>query len=305
MTPLISAIMPTRNRLGALVRALSGIDAQRFRNFEIVVVDDGSTDGTAQWLRTNRPDISLIELSQSGGAAAARNHGVARSRGEIVAFLDDDDFWRPAYLEVQAAQFEAHPEADLCTTGHVEVHAGGRVSRPDLCPLYDYAKPLVHLMAECPIHTLSVVACRRTALERVGPFTESLSIVHDLDWYLRLLTAGGKVEHYPDALVDHAVPGGLVTRHREWFREERAVHRLFFLTHALDKHDRRRIRTSRALFFASIALAKGDLVFGVVRLAEAFFLSPLEAARTTARRLLRRWQFRADKWRAAEAEQAQ
>jgi len=298
--PLVSVVIPTRDRRGALERALASIEAQRFRNFEVVVVDDGSVDDTAAWLRLNRPSVSLVEIQQPGGAAAARNRGVARARGELIAFLDDDDFWHPSYLEAQVAQFEAHPKADLCTTGHIEVDAARRVSRPDLRPLYPYPEAVVHFLAECPIHTLSVVACRRAAFDRIGPFDESLSIVHDLDWYLRLIASGGQMAHCAAALVERSMPGGLVSRHRHWFTEERAFHRRFFAAGGCPKGRQRRVRSSRALLFARTALAKKDFVFGLSRLAEAFFVSPLDAGYISARRLARRWPRNANTMLTAE-----
>jgi glycosyltransferase involved in cell wall biosynthesis len=286
--PRVSVVIPTRDRLATLARALASIQAQSFRDFEIVVVDDGSLDGTATWLRTNWPAVSLVEIGQPCGAAAARNRGVERARGEIVAFLDDDDAWRPAYLEAQVAQLDAHPEADLCTTGHIEIDAAGRVSRPDLGPLHRYPDSVVHFLSECPIHTLSVVACRRAALDRVGPFDENLSIVHDLDWYLRLAAAGAKMEHVPTALVERSVPGGLVTRHRQWFAEERTVHRRLFAANKSASGYQREVRAARALFFARLGLARRDLSFGLARLAEAFLVSPLDGASIVALRLHRR-----------------
>jgi glycosyltransferase involved in cell wall biosynthesis len=286
---LVSVVIPTRDRRGALERALASVEAQRFRDFEIVVVDDGSVDGTASWLRLNRPSVSLVEIQQPSGAAAARNRGVASARGETIAFLDDDDVWHPSYLEAQVAQFEAHPEADLCATGHIEVDAAGRVSRPDLRPVYSYPEAVVHFLAECPIHTLSVVACRRAAFDRIGPFDESLSIVHDLDWYLRLIASGGKMAHCAAALVERSVPGGLVARHRQWFKEERAFHRRFFAAGGCTQGQQRRVRSSRALLFARTGLARKDFVFGLSRLAEAFLVSPLNAIYISTRRLVRRW----------------
>jgi glycosyltransferase involved in cell wall biosynthesis len=288
MMPRVSVVIPTRDRRALLARALTSIEAQRFRDLEVVVVDDGSVDHTASWLRARRPAFCVIEVAQPSGAAAARNLGVQQARGEILAFLDDDDVWHPSYLEVQVAQFEAHPEADLCTTGHIEVDAIGRVSWPDLRPSYSYPEPIVHLLTECPIHTLSVAACRRKAFERVGPFDESLSIVHDLDWYLRLAAGGGKMQHNSAPLVEHATQGGLVTKYRQWFAEERAVHRRFFATSHITHRQQRWIRAWRSLFFARLGLARGDLAFGLPRLAEAFFASPLDAARIATLKLARR-----------------
>lgn len=288
MRPRISVVVATRNRRQQLARALASIDAQRYRSFEVIVVDDGSADGTAAWLRAQRPQDCVVETDRPRGAAAARNRGVARARGEIVAFLDDDDAWLASYLEAQVEQLDADLAVDLCTTGHVEIDPTGRVSHPDVRPVFEYANPLVHLLAECPVHTLSVVACRRAVFARIGSFDETLEIAHDLDWYLRLLAAGGRLAHNRAALVERGVPGGLVTGHRRWFSEERAVHRRVFAAGFVGPAQERRIRTSRALLFARISFAKGDLRFGLARLAGAFAASPLDAARISGVRL-RRW----------------
>ena len=285
--PSVSVVIPTRNRRQSLQRALAGVDAQQFRDFEIIVVDDGSTDGTSTWLPLHRPDVILLTLPASRGAAAARNHGIARATGEFVAFLDDDDFWLPAYLAAQIAQFAADPHADLCTTGHFDRFPNGRLAAPDLLPRQNYPTPFVQFLAECPIHSLSVVACRRSTLTRTGAFDESLSIVHDLDLYLRLLAAGARLQHHPAPLAEKSVPGGLVTRHRNWFLEERAVHNRAFAAAKLPLSHQRLVRTARALLFARLALPKGDLTFGLARLAEAFFTSPLAASRILAVRFLR------------------
>ena len=298
-TPRVSVVVPTRNRRALLERALASLDAQRFRDFEVLVVDDASDDGTTAWLRETRPAIRVLEMARPVGAAFARNRAVALARGDVVAFLDDDDCWHPAFLDAQIAQLDAHPEAELATTGHVEVDASGRVSRPDLRPLFAYRDPLVRLLAECPIHTMSVVACRRAAFARIGDFDEKLDIVHDLEWYLRLAIRGGKLVHCPDALVERGVPGGLVSRHRRWFAEERGVHRRTFAVSPPARRHWRRVRATRALLFARVGLAKGDLGFGLARLAEAFAVAPLDATRIVALRLLRR--FKRERRDATEA----
>ena len=288
MTPRVSVVVATHNRRTLLARALASIKLQRYRDFEIIVVDDASIDGTASWLRTEHQEVILVELSTQSGAAAARNRGVEQARGEIVAFLDDDDAWHPSYLETQVAQFDAHPDILLCSTGHVEIDAASWVVQPSLRPLFNYANPLIHILAECPLHTLSVVACRRSALERFGPFDETLTIVHDLDWYLRLIVAGGRRAHDPSPLVERTVPGGLVTGHRLWYAEERAVHCRLFASTPISSRDQRRVRASRAMLFARIAFGKGDIVFGLARLNEAILASPLDCARIAANRVLHR-----------------
>lgn len=288
MTPRVSVVVPTRDRLAMLRRALAGVQAQRYGDFEVVVVDDGSADGTAEWLRSHRPDIRLVASTSPAGAAAARNRALDSARGELVAFLDSDDLWRPSYLEEQVAHLDRNPEAAFSYTDHLESGPDGRTTRPRNGTLLPDARPLVRLLAEAFIHTLSTAVCRRDAFERFGRFDESLAIAHDFDWYVRVLMGGGAIAHLPHPLVERGVPGGLVTAHRRWFSEDSAVIAKGLAASSARGRDESMVRAYRALFFARVALAKGDLTFGLARLAEALRSSPHWSARLVALSLARR-----------------
>src|SRR4030095_9754769 len=177
------------------------------------------------------------------------------ARGEIIAFLDDDDVWHPAYLEAQVEHLDAHPMATLSYTDHVERHPSGRSSRPDTQPLLAYPNVFVRLLAESFIHTMSVVVCRREAFDRFGRFDESFDIVHDLDWYRRVLVGGGSFLYLSPCLVERSVPGGLVTSHRKWFQEERTAHAQAFAGNLADTRHARMVHTYRSLFFVRLSLA--------------------------------------------------
>jgi glycosyltransferase involved in cell wall biosynthesis len=287
VTPRVSVVTPTRDRLERLQGALAAVEGQHFRDFEIIVVDDGSTDATASWLHSQCSKVRVLRLENSGGAARARNQGIDLARGELIAFLDDDDIWHPAYLEAQVAHLDAHPTATLSYAGHIEMHVSGRASRPDTQPLLTYPSPFIRLLAECFIHTLSVVVCRREAFDRFGRFDESLDIVHDLDWYRRILVGGGYCISLPRLLVERSVPGGLVTSHRKWFQEERTAHAQAFAANPVAVQHERMVRVYRSLFFARVGLARRDWNFGLVRLAAAFGASPYWTIRIAALRLLR------------------
>lgn len=288
MSPRVSVIVPTRDRREKLGRALDGVEAQRFRDFEVVIVDDASTDGTLPWLAARWPDVRALAMAHPAGAAAARNRAVEHARGELLAFLDDDDRWRPEYLEAQVGLLDAVPEADLSYADNVETDARGRHARPDARPLVSYPSPLVWLLAECFIHTLSAVVCRRAAFDRVGGFDERLAVVHDLDWYGRILADGGSIAHVAAPLVERGVPGGLVEAHRRWFEEECLVRARAFARCPAARDSERLVAVYRCLFFARTGLGKGDLVFGLRRLAEAFARSPVWALRIAALRVGRR-----------------
>ena len=287
MTPTVSVIVPTRDR-AELARALASVARQTHRPLEVIVVDDGSRKP----VRIASEAVRVERLSPSRGAAAARNRGVEMASGEVVAFLDDDDAWSPSYLAAQAAAFAADRELDVATTAHVECDADGRRAVPDLEPLLVYPHPLVHLLAECPLHTLSGVACRRSAFARYGAFDERLEIVHDLAWYLRVARLGGRFVHAPEPLVERAVPGGLVTRHRRWYREEAGVHAATFAVEPTLRRHRRLVRASRELFFARTAWVAGDHRFALARGCSAVAVSPHWAVSIAVRRLARRRRIR-------------
>jgi glycosyltransferase involved in cell wall biosynthesis len=294
MTPRVSVVIPTHDRLAALQRALASVAAQRYRDFEVLVVDDACTDDTAAWLDRQRAIRRIASETGPVGAAAARNRGVAEARGGLIAFLDDDDCWQPTYLERQVAHLESSGRTVLSYAGHLEIDRQGHVSRPDTRPLMSYASSLVNLLAECFIHTMSVVVCRREAFDRAGPFDDRLTIVHDLDWYARLLVAGSSFSALPGAepLVARAVPGGLVQSHERWFAEEQQVLARIWSEGRVRPADETLIRATRSLFFARLAIARGDFTFGLRRLAEAVAISPRWTVTVAVRRLVRRFGYR-------------
>jgi glycosyltransferase involved in cell wall biosynthesis len=292
----VSVVIPTRERLAKLRRALTGVERQTFRDFEVWVVDDGSTDGTPEYLRRSDlgsdypgiPSIRALINERPAGAAAARNRVFDHARGELVAFLDDDDVWLPEYLERQVANLDRQPDASASYAPYTEVDRRGRRTRPDLQPLFDYDSALLHLMTENPVHTLSALVCRREAFDRIGRLDEGLSIAHDLDWYARLILGGGRLIPLPGApLLEREIPGGLVSGVRRWFEEERAVlHRVLRDSPACARHQRQ-IRAHRALLFARLGIARKDYAFAAGRLFEALSGAPVRSLQIVARRLSR------------------
>lgn len=113
--PSVSVVVPTFNRRELVGEAIESVLAQSFRDFELIVVDDGSTDGTQEVLRERFGDDRRLRLfsQDNAGSAAARNFGVLQAEGTWVAYLDSDDVWLPGHLESQLACAASHPEADL------------------------------------------------------------------------------------------------------------------------------------------------------------------------------------------------
>jgi glycosyltransferase involved in cell wall biosynthesis len=272
-----------------LRRALASVQAQTFDGLvEVVVVDDGSLDGTAAWLQAHAPEIRLVVSTSPGGAAAARNRALGEIDGELIAFLDSDDVWRPTYLEDQVSNLDQRPDAVISHADYVLVDPAGGATRPTNGTLLPDADALVRLLAECFIHTQSTMICRREAIDRFGRFDEGLAVVHDFDWYARVLAGGGVIAHLPRPLVERSVPGGLITDHRRWFGEERTMIGRALAASEGARRARPMIRAYRSLWFARVALAKGDVAFGLARLAEALLQSPRWTAKLAALSLARR-----------------
>jgi len=286
MNPLVSVVVPTRDRPSELSEALASIFDQSFRDLEVIVVDDGSRAAIEPLDPRAGSSLRVSRLEPARGAAAARNHGVSCARGRYVAFLDDDDRWLPGYLEQQVEVLQATDGPALSWTGAVEVdRAGGRFQpRPD--PWITYPSLLVELLADCPIPTLSVVACRRSLFELHGGLDERLAVVHDLEWFVRILSAGERMHRVERALVERRVPGGLVARHREWYREERDLERRIFASVPEARRHRGLVRARRELLFARIGTSKREPAFALARLAAALAASPSWTLRIALRRLI-------------------
>ena len=129
MAPRVSVIIPTYNRADLVQQALASVKAQTYRDFEIVVVDDGGTDGTFEVLSADR-EIRVLRHAGRRGVSAARNTGIIAARGEWLAFLDSDDLWLPDKLARQIFWLEGQPELLICQTGETWVRRGVRVNKP-------------------------------------------------------------------------------------------------------------------------------------------------------------------------------
>ncbi len=181
--PQVSVVAPTFNRREVLPRALDSVVAQTSGDWELIVVDDGSTDGTAEMVEQDYPDIHLV-VQENRGVSAARNAGIAQARGEWIAFLDSDDAWLPEKLERQMKALEAQSGHRLCHTEEIWIRNGQRVN-----PATKYAKSGGHIYQKClPLCVISPssVVMRRDLLEETGGFDESLEVCEDYDLWLRV-----------------------------------------------------------------------------------------------------------------------
>jgi glycosyltransferase involved in cell wall biosynthesis len=198
--PLVTVVVPTYRRELSVGRAVQSVLEQSFRDFELIVVDDASDDGTlARLARINDPRLSLFTLSENRGPAAARNVGIRNARGRYVAFLDSDDRWLPDKLEKQLAFMEARRhDVRLSCTGYRYVNpATGDVAERLGKPLLKYDD----FLNGCRCAPGSTLVAETSLFRETGLLNEELRRLEDWEWLLRA-TARSHVGVVQEALSE-------------------------------------------------------------------------------------------------------
>ncbi|HEY1266707.1 MAG TPA: glycosyltransferase family 2 protein [Candidatus Binatia bacterium] len=196
--PRVSVIIPAYNRKAMLCEAVDSVLAQNYRDFELFVVDDGSTDGTSEELAARYGGRVRMLRQANRGVAAARNFGVRCSDGEYVAFLDSDDLWRPKKLALQVKFMEADRRRRICQTEEIWIRNGVRVN-----PKTKHRKPsgeVFRASLELCLVSPSAVLMTRELFDDVGGFDETFSVCEDYDLWL-CIARDHHVELVPESLV--------------------------------------------------------------------------------------------------------
>ncbi len=179
--PKVSVIIPTYNRAPLLKEAVESVVQQSFSDFELIVVDDGSTDGTREVIKSY-PAVRYIYQSNRG-VSSARNQGIKQAKGALIAFLDSDDLWLDNKLERQVSFFNDNPTASICQSEEIWLKNGQRQN-----PKKRHRKYSGYILKEClPLCIVSptAVMLRREVFEKIGLFDESLPVCEDYDFWLR------------------------------------------------------------------------------------------------------------------------
>jgi GT2 family glycosyltransferase len=215
MPPLVTVLIPAYNAAQTITRALDSAFAQDYSNFEVVVVDDGSSDATSEIVANyGRAEIRLLSLPQNRGEGGVLNAGIEIAKGEYIAFLDADDEWLPGKVSRQIELLEANPKATMATCGCRFVDAMGVTTELFGMPPPNTSKGEIWrcLLAAAGIAKPCVIA-RKSALERVGDFDTSVPVAADQDMWIRLAMAG-EVEFLSEYLtIAHDTPGSLTKIH--------------------------------------------------------------------------------------------
>lgn len=237
--PWISVIIPVYNGEKYLAEAVGSVRAQRYAPLEIIVVDDGSTDGTAGVVRGLGDDIRYV-YQPNAGPAAARNHGLRLARGEIIAFQDADDVWTEDKLAVQVALLAQDAGRDA-VVGRVQFFC---------IPEDDAAHTRQFLSSPPRFWGTQNTLIRRPAFDMVGWFDERLRCHEDVDWHTRARDLERTIYAHDDLVLLHRRHAGNLTNRRDTLLHDYLV----MLKHMLDRRRQRGQQAGRALPLVSAFL---------------------------------------------------
>ncbi len=185
MMPTISVIIPAYNAEQTILKTIESIQRQTLSNFELIIIDDGSTDETLKLLDTVKDCRFRVFSYENGGVSVARNRGLAHAKGSFIAFIDADDLWTPTKLASQLAALQQHPEAGVAYSWTRYISEDGKLAHTSEPISYEgnvYAKLLMGNFLDSGSNPL----IRKQAIESVGEFDCTLTHGEDWDFYLRL-----------------------------------------------------------------------------------------------------------------------
>lgn len=212
--PAISVVCPTYNSRRFVIATLESVVAQTILPCEIVVSDDGSTDGTpdlVQEFLSRYPRLpSQVIRNAHRGPGAARNEGIWRARGEWISFIDSDDVWRPNKLEMVIRAMEMHPGANMFCHNERHLRSNGPSLLLDYGARFDATVPLPRQLYYNNMFSPSAVTCRRSLLFEAGLFDETLMAFQDYELWIRM-SPYMRPCFIPDVLGDYCDRSGNIT----------------------------------------------------------------------------------------------
>ncbi len=186
---MISVVIPTYNGAKYIVSAINSVLQQSYQDFEIIIIDDGSTDNTRETVEQMTDERVRYFYQANQGPSAARNRGVELSRGEFIAFLDSDDLWRPDKLEIQLNAFKQHPHVDLIFSNIEMCYEKSGAKFIKKFPNFANKELLLKNLLIIPMNTVpypSTVLVKKDALIRAGLFDKDIIVCEDWDLWLRM-----------------------------------------------------------------------------------------------------------------------
>jgi len=211
--PLVSVIMPAYNASAYIAEAIESVLIQNYRNFELIVIDDGSTDDTKDIICSFGDDKIKYFCTDHAGPAHARNAGVERSQGSFIFFLDADDMVTPDFIARHLRHFENFPDADLVYCDDCLIDAHGKVIRIIERPEYQDRNQLISDLFRCGFPVVPFRTCiRRSVFDRIGFFDEQLLVAEDYDMIRRFLKHNLNARHLKGAFYLRRMTSGSLSR---------------------------------------------------------------------------------------------
>jgi glycosyltransferase involved in cell wall biosynthesis len=283
--PTVSIIMPCYNAATHLPQSVGSVLAQTFSGWELIAVDDGSSDGTLAWLQARTDPRLRVHAQPNQGVSAARNAGLGLARGRYIAFLDADDAWMPSFLEKLLAALEKRPDAVLAYCGWQNIGLPGPRGEPFIPPDYETPAKRETLFAGCrwPIHTALV---KREAVITAGGFDPRLKNAEDYALWLEI-AGTTTIVRVPEVLAHYHFHGDTQASGN---RARAALDRLAAQQAYLARHPDFAAQLGRT--------RRRELLYGnlLKQGYENYWKRDLPAARTIFRRVMRAGHGRAKDW---------
>lgn len=184
---MISVVIPLFNKRDSIRSTIESVLSQSYSNFELIVVDDGSTDGSADSVREINDGRVRLITKTNGGVSSARNEGIRHAKGEWVAFLDADDLWENDFLAEIYKMIHDFPQAGIMGTSFYTLESGNKIETEMPLPEGYYGMIDNITWDKAHIYWSSAVCCRKDALKRVGMFDERIAYGEDLDMWWRIM----------------------------------------------------------------------------------------------------------------------
>lgn len=291
--PACSVIIPTYNCLGYLPGALASVEAQNVADVEVLVLDDGSSDGTWAWLERKAQTMPGLRIFSGGGLGPARGRNllINEAKSDLVGFLDADDLWSPGKLAAEIAFHAANPDVALTFTDYI--HASEDDRPHGTC--FDFWKPewidrgnpafqrlpdpLDALLAKNVVGTSAAVA-KRKALQIANGFSEILPSAEDWDLWLRLAQTGAVAASPSVAMTYLMRPGGETSKRRARIKAMETI-----IMRYRGKAGRAALRAAESRLATAIAedaMSEGRLMTSTVAGLRAFRLAPSRRAARAA-----------------------
>lgn len=211
--PMVSVVTPTYNRADFLAEAIDSVLAQTYTRFEMIIVDDGSTDGTRELVERYSDDPRIRYFYQENqGQSVARNWGIAEAKGEFVCFLDSDNAWFPHKLERSLDVFRANPSVDIVYGDNVLIDEHGRESGRD--SMVRHSGRITSELLKDNFVTMNTTMTRRRCLEEMGGFNPNDPVADDYGLWLRL-SSRYKFEYVPEVFGKYRVMSNQISSNKD------------------------------------------------------------------------------------------